>query len=127
MPDIKHRCTLQVVHLDAVLLTHHLEPAEGPGTTGVIELCLSLPAATTSALIRIDFQKAFLTVFDHPPDAHRGFDVPAALLTFLHASPDHQVSVLRPPLPIACTWLCNQHIHDWYGASLRLDYLDPMP
>lgn len=88
---------MQLVHLDDVLLTHHLEPAEGPGTTGVIELCLSLPAATTSALIRIDFQKAFLTVFDHPPDAHRGFDVPAALLTFLHASPEHQVSI---PLPL---------------------------
>lgn len=83
---------MQLVHLDDVLLAHHLEPAEGPGTIGVIELCLSLPAATTSALIRIDFQKAFLTVFDHPPDAHRGFDVPAALLTFLHASADHQVS-----------------------------------
>ena len=85
-------CTTQVVFLDDVLVAHHLEPAEGPGTTGVIELCLSLPAATTSALIRIDFQKAFLTVFDHPPDAHRGFDIPAALLTFLHASPEHQVS-----------------------------------
>lgn len=83
---------MQVVFLDDVLLAHHLEPAEGPGTTGLIELCLSLPATTTSALIRIDFQKAFLTVFDHPPDAHRGFDIPAALLTFLHALPEHQVS-----------------------------------
>ena len=89
---VKHRCITQVVFLDDVLLAHHLEPAEGPGTTGLIELCLSLPAATTSALIRIDFQKAFLTVFDHPPDAHRGFDIPAALLTFLHASPEHLVS-----------------------------------
>lgn len=92
---------MQVVYLDDVLLAHHLEPAEGPGTTGLIELCLSLPATTTSALLRIDFQKAFLTVFDHPPDAHRGFDIPAALLTFLNASAAHQVSTFTPMLQLA--------------------------
>ncbi|KAL3156874.1 hypothetical protein ABBQ38_001141 [Trebouxia sp. C0009 RCD-2024] len=80
----------KVVYLDDVLLAHHLEPAEGPGTTGLIELCLSLPATTSSAVLRISFQKAFLTVFDHPPDAHRGFDIPAALLTFLDTSTEHQ-------------------------------------
>jgi hypothetical protein len=29
-----------------------------------------------------EFTKAFLTVAEYPPDAHRGFDVPAAQLTF---------------------------------------------
>lgn len=86
-------CAVQVVYLDDVLLAHHLEPAEGPDTMGLIELCFSLPATTTSAVLRISFQKAFLTVFDHPPDAHRGFDVPAALLTFLDASGEYQVSI----------------------------------
>lgn len=80
----------KVIHLDDVLMAHHLEPAEGPGTTALLELCLKLPAATNAASLTIDFQKAFLTVFDHPPDAHRGFDIPAALFTFLDARPDHQ-------------------------------------
>ncbi|DBA96687.1 hypothetical protein WJX77_007388 [Trebouxia sp. C0004] len=80
----------QDVELDDVLLAHHLQPAEGPGTIALLELCLRLPAATSMALLTIDFQKAFLTVFDHPPDAHRGFDVPAALFTFLDAEAEHQ-------------------------------------
>lgn len=79
------------MHLDDFLLAHHLEPAEGPGTTGLFELCVGLPTLTASVLLTIDFQKAFLTVFDHPPDAHRGFDIPAAVLTFLDGSHEHQV------------------------------------
>ena len=82
---------MQDVDLDDVLLAHHLQPAEGPGTIALLELCLRLPAATSTALLTIDFQKAFLTVFDHPPDAHRGFDVPAAFFTFLDAEAEHQV------------------------------------
>ncbi len=82
---------MQDAKLDDVLLAHHLQPAEGPGTIALLELCLRLPAATATALLTIDFQKAFLTVFDHPPDAHRGFDVPAALFTFLDAKAEHQV------------------------------------
>ena len=78
--------------MDDVLLAHHLQPAEGPGTTALLELCLQLPAATSAAFLTIDFQKAFLTVFDHPPDAHRGFDIPATLVTFLDAKAEHQVS-----------------------------------
>ncbi|KAL0049666.1 hypothetical protein WJX82_007177 [Trebouxia sp. C0006] len=80
----------QDVKLDDVLLAHHLQPAEGPGTIALLELCLRLPAATATGLLTIDFQKAFLTVFDHPPDAHRGFDVPAALFTFLDSEAEHQ-------------------------------------
>lgn len=105
-------CALQAVYLDDVLLAHHLEPAEGPGTTGLIELCLSLPATTSSAVLRISFQKAFLTVFDHPPDAHRGFDIPAALLTFLDASTEHQVSMC----PDVAAGLAT--IHVWSGVFL---------
>lgn len=77
--------------MDDVLLAHHLQPAEGPGTIALLELCLRLPAAASTALLTIDFQKAFLTVFEHPPDAHRGFDVPAALFTFLDAEAENQV------------------------------------
>ncbi|KAL0032283.1 hypothetical protein WJX79_002357 [Trebouxia sp. C0005] len=80
----------QDVDMDDVLLAHHLQPAEGPGTIALLELCLRLPAAASTALLTIDFQKAFLTVFEHPPDAHRGFDVPAALFTFLDAEAENQ-------------------------------------
>ena len=103
--------SLQVVYLDDVLLAHHLEPAEGPGTIGLIELCFSLPATASSAVLRVNFQKAFLTVFDHPPDAHRGFDIPAALLTFRDASSEHQVSMFWDVAAVLAT------IHTWSGAA----------
>ena len=102
---------MQVVYLDDVLLAHHLEPAEGPSTIGLIELCFSLPATASSAVLRISFQKAFLTVFDHPPDAHRGFDIPAALLTFLDASSEHQVSMFRDVAAVLGT------VHVWAGVA----------
>jgi hypothetical protein len=48
----------------------------------VLNLCLALPAGLRSVTLSAQFSKAFLTVAEYPPDAHRGFDVPAAKITF---------------------------------------------
>ena len=41
-------------------------------------------AGSQALQVSADYTKLFLTVFEHPPDAHRGFDIPAAIITFLH-------------------------------------------
>lgn len=47
----------------------------------VLDLCLSLPRSVHSVTLTAQFTKAFLRMLEHPPDAHRGFDVPAAVVT----------------------------------------------
>ena len=55
-----------------------------PGTDrrrpSVLELQLSLPASASVARVYVGFEKAFLRLAEFPPDANRGFDLPAALL-----------------------------------------------
>lgn len=91
-----HCWVVQETSLASAVSAHKLQAAEGPGTTAFIELCLRIPPAAQSLALSIAFQKAFLSVFDHPPDAYRGFDMPAALVTILQPQPQplHQVSLL---------------------------------
>ena len=55
-----------------------------PGTDrrrpSVLELQLSVPASASVARVYVGFEKAFLRLAEFPPDANRGFDLPAALL-----------------------------------------------
>lgn len=47
----------------------------------MLDLCLAVPRAAQSITLTAQFTKAFLRMLEHPPDAHRGFDVPAAVVT----------------------------------------------
>ncbi|ORZ39345.1 GPI transamidase component PIG-T [Catenaria anguillulae PL171] len=47
----------------------------------VMELGWTVPAGVTCEW-QVDFEKAFLHFTEHRPDAHRGFEIPAALVTF---------------------------------------------
>lgn len=47
----------------------------------MLDLCLSLPRSVHNVTLTAQFTKAFLRMLEHPPDAHRGFDVPAAVVT----------------------------------------------
>lgn len=42
---------------------------------------MSVPRSVRSITLTAQFTKAFLRMLEHPPDAHRGFDVPAAVVT----------------------------------------------
>ena len=46
-------------------------PAEDRGAPTQLELCLALPEAARNVRLQLAFQKAFLTVFEHLPDASR--------------------------------------------------------
>jgi len=73
---------LQPAHLDAHLLMRHISLAADRQRPLVLDMCLALPAGARSLTLQADYSKAFLHVFECPPDAHRGFDVPAAIITF---------------------------------------------
>jgi len=47
--------------------------------------CLASQPCPGSQVLDVsaEYTKLFLTVFEHPPDAHRGFDIPSAIVTFL--------------------------------------------
>lgn len=47
----------------------------------VLDLCLAVPVSTYSIVLTAQFTKAFLMMLEHPPDAHRGFDVPPVIIT----------------------------------------------
>lgn len=47
----------------------------------MLDLCLAVPRSAHSITLTAQFTKAFLRMLEHPPDAHRGFDVPAAIVT----------------------------------------------
>ena len=67
----------------------HFQPAVDRSSPGIIDLCLHLPAAAAAATatqtlsLTVQFSRAFLTIKEYPPDSHRGFDVPSALLTYI--------------------------------------------
>jgi phosphatidylinositol glycan class T len=79
------------VELDALVTARRLVPAQDRRQQLELELCLQLPAASRQLLLTADFSKAFLTVFECPPDTHRGHDVPAAVVSY----PDEAVSGRR--------------------------------
>lgn len=62
----------------------------------VLDLCLILSPWTQHVRLGASFTKAFLTVDEQPPDANRGFDIPAALMTYWEEGP--AASGARPSL-----------------------------
>ncbi|GFH11587.1 GPI transamidase component PIG-T [Haematococcus lacustris] len=67
--------------IDSSGMQLRLQPAAHRTAPSALNLCFTLPANCTSLTLSAAFSKAFLTVSQQPPDAHRGVDVPAALLS----------------------------------------------
>lgn len=53
----------------------------------VLDLILQVPPGATHLSLTARFSKAFLTMQEHPPDAHRGFDVPPPRVTWVPCDP----------------------------------------
>lgn len=49
---------------------------------------MSLPRSVHRVTLTAQFTKSFLRMLEHPPDAHRGFDVPAAVVAVGDVPPD---------------------------------------
>lgn len=81
---------------DCVLVWKVLRPAAPRQHASLIELLLQLPdgggrgnAAQQDwrVVLSVEVEKQLLTVFDYPPDASRGVDIPAPLAVFLPPAP----------------------------------------
>lgn len=57
-------------------------PSEDRRSPGVIEMELMVPSNASVISLITEFDKGFLRIDEHPPDANRGFDLPSALLSF---------------------------------------------
>lgn len=66
-----------------------LSPADDRKSPAVVEIGLTVPRNTSTLVISVEFDKGYLRIDEHPPDANRGFDLPSALFTFASSpSPD---------------------------------------
>ncbi|KAI1374373.1 Gpi16 subunit, GPI transamidase component [Hypoxylon crocopeplum] len=59
-----------------------------------LELRMRIPPAST-VFLTYDFEKSILRYTEYPPDANRGFDVAAAIITILPSNPRQKTSNLR--------------------------------
>lgn len=75
----------QAAAIETAIVKRRIVPAEDRTSPAQLEACFAVPDGTRSVALSFDFQKAFLTVFEHPPDASRGLDLPAAVVTLLPA------------------------------------------
>ncbi|KAF5838595.1 hypothetical protein DUNSADRAFT_2580 [Dunaliella salina] len=92
--------TLVVMLEDKVVLPHqmayhHLQPSVDRVSPLILEFCLEVPPGKQSVSITADFTKHFLTVFEHLPDAHRGFDIPAAIISYMSNESCHEAPCIH--------------------------------
>jgi phosphatidylinositol glycan class T len=73
--------TLKFSHPN-VLLEQRLEPSKIRSRPTTMEFILRIPANTTFKMT-YEFEKAHLRYTEHPPDAHRGFDIAPGIMTLL--------------------------------------------
>ncbi|KAG0564489.1 hypothetical protein KC19_8G114600 [Ceratodon purpureus] len=63
-----------------------LSPAEDRKSPAVLEIGVTIPRNTSMLFVSVEFDKGYLRIDEHPPDANRGFDIPSALFTFASAA-----------------------------------------
>jgi phosphatidylinositol glycan class T len=59
-----------------------LSPADDRNSPAVMEIGVTIAGNASVVLISVDFDKGYLRIHEHPPDANRGFDLPSARFTF---------------------------------------------
>lgn len=70
------------VPLQNIITQMLVTPAEDRLSPAVLEVKLKLPRNVSIMSLTMDFDKGFLHIDEHPPDANRGFDLPSAYLNF---------------------------------------------
>ncbi|GJP32611.1 hypothetical protein CLOM_g17223 [Closterium sp. NIES-68] len=83
----------------SAVVAARLQPTRERGPPAVLELVLQVPRTVTRVTITVQYRKAFLTVFESPPDASRGVDLPAALLT-VPSDPHGPSHMYAPPVVV---------------------------
>ncbi|GMH32251.1 hypothetical protein BSKO_00085 [Bryopsis sp. KO-2023] len=102
----------QEVDPNSVVLSEKIHVAEDRQSPFGLEMCLKLKPGANSASVSFSFTKGFLSVTEHPPDAHRGFDIPSAMVVFLdtevpsfakNSVPASEEMTQSPLLSVLCT------------------------
>ncbi|GBG87203.1 hypothetical protein CBR_g44939 [Chara braunii] len=94
-----------LVPLKKVLNLARFVPAEDRLSPWVMELRLRLPVGTKTMSISLEFDKGFLRIDEHPPDASRGLDLPSAVVAFERVASCHSGQARR------ATPLCEAFVH----------------
>ncbi|KAG2501150.1 hypothetical protein HYH03_000965 [Edaphochlamys debaryana] len=111
------------------LVAQSIRPAAQRASPGVLDVCLHVPPHVRSVVLQLAFTKAFLTAFEYPPDAHRGFDVPAAVVSYMDplAAPELYTPGLLVPLaapdfsiPYNVICLSSTLLAVYFGAGLKM-------
>lgn len=75
----------------------HFSPAKDRRRPSHLEVDLTVPAGLT-AVLTMDFEKSVLRYGEYPPDANRGFDIPAAII-YTDDGTELRTTNLLLPLP----------------------------
>ena len=85
---------------EKVVRNMYYRPHEDRSRGGQLELQLTLPPRST-VVVSYDFEKAILRYTEYPPDANRGFDVAASVLSFTDADGnEHEIRTTPLLLPL---------------------------
>lgn len=80
MPLGMHADYVQCTQVPIALKHVHLRPAVARSSAALLHLCLQLQPAPSTVTISVRFRKAFMAVWEHMGDAHRGIDIAPGLL-----------------------------------------------
>ncbi|GAX78276.1 hypothetical protein CEUSTIGMA_g5718.t1 [Chlamydomonas eustigma] len=69
----------------------HISPAVDRQSPLILDMCLHLPSNSKTVKLTTRFNKAFLRVSEQTPDAHRGIDIPASIITYHDPLAHHTV------------------------------------
>ncbi|KAF8761280.1 GPI transamidase component [Rhizoctonia solani] len=72
--------------------------------------------------VTVSFRKAFILYTEHPPDAHRGWDLPAAVITPLCAEADSKTMELTHRYGLGLVDTCGTRL---YTSTLLVDLATP--
>ena len=105
-------------------LHHQREPYSRPAA---LELLLQLPPGQPHEVaVSLSFKKGFLGVFDQPPDASRGVDIPAAVVTLVPpacgAASSLPASVASQQAQQAVEWSLLRRLMQATNCSLEQRY-----
>ncbi|GAU91759.1 hypothetical protein RvY_03955 [Ramazzottius varieornatus] len=90
------RVYLHTLRLSVPILRSHFRPARDRIAPHHIELLFDIPSAS-SIEFAVEFDLTLLKWTEYPPDAHRGFDVPPAVVAVMLKSPEQCSHVTMMP------------------------------
>ncbi|CAE7215547.1 unnamed protein product [Rhizoctonia solani] len=113
--------TYSLITDDLLLHLTFTPPRDDLRRASMLEAILSVPPHSTLD-VKVSFRKAFILYTEHPPDAHRGWDLPAAVLTPLCNQDASNNTGLVHPYGLGLSDTCGSRL---YTSTLLVDLATP--